>query len=1103
MTKISNIVMEKKLIFKIGDDSQPTVMTNDEYKLSPFDEVIEIGVARVRELARYIPSTREGSSDVGYFYNIIPFLGERGSGKTSCLLTVRKCVETDEELKDKVHFFSIIDPSYFDHEHNILEIFIGKLYREYKKLEKEYFKEGADKRQKLHEFQDALREAKRALYFLNGKNQERPVDELDELSGLSDGVELSRIMRDLVKAYLNYMGKKKLIISIDDLDLNGTECYEMMEEIRLYLMFPELIILLAAKEEQLRVEISRVSGMHYDVEKNPFITTDEIEVATDRYLEKFIPLQHRIHMPHTEGYLKYKLEIWDSDGKLLEAFDTVAFAVVSLIFNRTRYLFYNHDGEANLIVPRNLRELCHLVTMLYKMRKPGVNKAIHNSNKAVFRQYFQEQWVATLTKAEQAFARLLLKETNPSKVNKLVVTSLLKIAGTLSLWNKQADTTDGLTERTRKIFKDIIHIANNPANVTIGDVAFVMKLIKEYEDSVDKRRLLFFVSTYYSMKLYEFYDEMTEQSMFDDNGFVYQTPTGATIPVLKNTSGTDLPDYFRLIGGSLFTLRGSDFVPLDHGVSRELTLIDGEALRREIDALIYEYDQHIKTGRSLDRLFGYKLRLVELFVLCLRSNFHGFAAQSEDPFVGAWRTNLSTGFFSSFEDARYLPFDVTAPFINMVYPRYAYDRVDKRFYQLAQQYDYSLLKIALSYRRRRKKESEKSKFYRDLMSRVAVRNMEVLEDLQAWLNKKTYIPCDSKDSSLIVLSQFYKSFSHSRDINESYSLKTYDRDERGTDFYTITYEPIGLLQMVLESAIINEDLKKYFKSIMNIANKLRWNQNYTMDDITELVAEISPKESKDILDAVREILGKRSYINSTQLIGALDKYPLLYKELAVSCMDEYLIDFYQKTMIRSREANVEIARVKENDAENKLSLLEERHKLAISNCDKLEETLNLHSDTRKKLYVSRLKLEAEGNRLRTTIEQLEQDARADSSALTDITEKIARLADNSWRTIEERKKLLDHREELSAKQSESSERIELARLKLAEISGQLEQTKVSENMQAEEYYQARKAYDTAKKKVSQLRVRINNAKEELLVIKSEVTMAKRNLRFVQLRFSKW
>ena len=59
--------------------------------------------------------------------NIVAFCGDRGEGKTSCMLSLTEQLPQafDDETFD---ILEPIDPSFFDEQHNILELVLGQMY---------------------------------------------------------------------------------------------------------------------------------------------------------------------------------------------------------------------------------------------------------------------------------------------------------------------------------------------------------------------------------------------------------------------------------------------------------------------------------------------------------------------------------------------------------------------------------------------------------------------------------------------------------------------------------------------------------------------------------------------------------------------------------------------------------------------------------------------------------------------------------------------------------------------------------------------------------------------------------------------------------------
>ena len=264
-----------KLVFKIGEETIPTVLNNDEFLESPFSQQLENGKHRLLELlekwqTRVSVSKEDGTVSVLEFSeqpvdnNIIGFLGERGSGKTSCLYSMKEIFFGNKDTKafsDDTEFLHVIDPSFFDEHHNILEIFLGELYHEYEKMVEPWERMSNTDRQKIRNLHGWFAKVRQSVKFLSVQKLELPEEE-EGLSALSEGVNLRLLVSELVRAYLICRGKRYLVISIDDIDLNIREAYRMMEQIRKYLVVPNVVILMAAKLEQLKNSIVLNLAIH-------------------------------------------------------------------------------------------------------------------------------------------------------------------------------------------------------------------------------------------------------------------------------------------------------------------------------------------------------------------------------------------------------------------------------------------------------------------------------------------------------------------------------------------------------------------------------------------------------------------------------------------------------------------------------------------------------------------------------------------------------------------------------------------------------------------------------------------------------------------------
>ena len=74
----------KTIFFKIGEENNPVVYGKDNYDESMFSEQLDTFLNHIRRKLGQKIEDNDTFNDV-YDNNIIAFIGERGSGKTSCM----------------------------------------------------------------------------------------------------------------------------------------------------------------------------------------------------------------------------------------------------------------------------------------------------------------------------------------------------------------------------------------------------------------------------------------------------------------------------------------------------------------------------------------------------------------------------------------------------------------------------------------------------------------------------------------------------------------------------------------------------------------------------------------------------------------------------------------------------------------------------------------------------------------------------------------------------------------------------------------------------------------------------------------------------------
>ena len=140
----------------------------------------------------------------------------------------------------------MIDPAYFDKSHNLLSLFLAKLYKKYSQLLEKDTQSIVSRSQKqkfLQFYRDAHSQLHRLYYEKDGKTFSDE-DLMEYVEDVSASVKLKRTIQDLVDAYLECFQWKDtiLILRIDDVDMDIHNASKMIETMRKYFVQPNLLV---------------------------------------------------------------------------------------------------------------------------------------------------------------------------------------------------------------------------------------------------------------------------------------------------------------------------------------------------------------------------------------------------------------------------------------------------------------------------------------------------------------------------------------------------------------------------------------------------------------------------------------------------------------------------------------------------------------------------------------------------------------------------------------------------------------------------------------------------------------------------------------------
>ena len=787
------------------------VVEEQDYNESIFSEQY---ILALRQIEKMLSQPKERIP------SIVAFCGDRGEGKSSCMETVRHIIghKSDEHVADYLgaqyptisetnfHILDTIDPAFFDERHNVLELVLGQMFSKFKERIEKY--EAAEKKQKREasmRLQECFHKAKWCLTQME-KGIQAGYDPIEELDALAAGMSLREEMDRLISEYLTFFSEDGaeaehnfLVISIDDLDLNVGEAYVMAEQIRKYLVSKQCLLLVSLKVEQL----IEVIANYLNNQAAPNKSLDAPAMAA-KYVTKLIPTENRVNMPKIYDLCDMQLKVYNNqEDQHPKDYNSVKEAVVQLIYMKARFLFYNSKGSVSPIVPNNLRSLRHLLGMLLNMNDFSGNEA-SIANKHAFKSYFYQTWTRLLSEENQRKARLLTSGSDVSDTNKLAVSILSEYIRT------DKSNADSLVTQ-------IVNPNNYSYNISVGDVFYLINFLERSNVDEELKRLLFFIKSYYSIRLYEYYDVITEQKG-------EMNPESKSVGEVYRSDGwfKRTNQLQRFVNGSYFTYQPDDLLP-------RMTLGPNEYFFRDLRVYsartqLYKDSIHnLKSGmqgyeamnEDEKAQFRHRFRVAEMLALCTkksvkqkeRGTHYSVPRDFAEPY---YLTNYhkSTG---------YLVFDIMAPFYNLVNLKYTYGRFvylsdetheEKDFYHFAYNHDWSLLRRMIEHVRLKEyNEGREQKItieqlpameagklkdcFMRLISNGAIRNGDVLLAMMENTTSRRANMHNTKDH-LDCIREFYKDIINSE-------MRTY-RNSRTEPPYIIRFAYLDALIELLNDA---------------------------------------------------------------------------------------------------------------------------------------------------------------------------------------------------------------------------------------------------------------------------------------------------------------
>lgn len=533
----------RKIIIEQGNEFKIYNRKN-EVSEDIFREQYELASTIVNDLIHYsekVNQDNQGEETWEHLNNLIAFCGERGQGKSSAMIQfTRKLRECNQ-----IEVLNTIDPTAMETVHDILDIVVSRMFESYRNdranmnytgddfydqgiisLNKDQQLEMSGLFQKVHKNLAILKNSDKFIkdeYIYSGSIQ--------NLADIADSMKIKQDMEKLVKEYLAYRKRKIIVVSLDDLDLNISAAYNMMEQIRKYMMIPEIIIVMAVNISQLTLCIERqflleMKGLEQSLRWD---MAQEARKMASKYIEKLFPMPRRIVLPDIRtissgGKNAVELLYRNQEGTIFDSnMLGIEKGVMQLLYKRTGLILVAEENSIHPLIPNTLRELVGLVSVIGTMEEKDKKR-----NVELFEDYLFDFWVDNHLEEKERQWFIFLRGSGEIGIQNAIFLHLYE-------WIEEKKRISYIYERndalTRKVEETFRRLNKNGKKVNNGELLNCIRLCHRANE-YNFNKLLFAIKTYLSIIMLKLkYDYATEKLIW----FIGDSIFGTHLLIRKET----------------------------------------------------------------------------------------------------------------------------------------------------------------------------------------------------------------------------------------------------------------------------------------------------------------------------------------------------------------------------------------------------------------------------------------------------------------------------------------------------------------------------------------------------------------------------------------
>ena len=521
---------------------------------------------------------------------VIAFVGDRGAGKTSALLSFvddikrnRDSFLLNSEKGNAIKEFSfvslpLIDPSLLSRNETLLGSVIAHMQKYLEKLYRSRTLEfgSSDKGEKLSAVYEKLGKVYDSLRLLK-QEKEGAFEEyggIERLEALSVSYNLRSSFIDAVYRFLELVLDKKgmLVIPIDDLDMSLESGYNICEEIRSYFQIPRIVVIFSVRLIQLHSTLQQTFFRYYEkaYDKSSAVSAPDSPAGmAEKYLVKLFPINRRHILPAftISNMASYKLiDRYDNENN--EEKKPLTVIMLRLLYEKLGLILIPNTYDSHLLLPNSLRGMVHLYGLLrsmddvfgkYKVAPlnfddfSGDGDDVRNAqnrlsaNLDLFENVYLKDFLADVGNSECGGESLLsffhvLIDTPWQRFNRQVARFVRKVMIEMKmLIEKREDDGDSGYVTDEQSIEDICSPQTLSENVSIGDALYMLDRLEVWDYQGHATRFACAVRTLYSLRLVRMF--FLDQNPEDMRRFIVQLNNPDTQRLVRTDASKTIRDW--------------------------------------------------------------------------------------------------------------------------------------------------------------------------------------------------------------------------------------------------------------------------------------------------------------------------------------------------------------------------------------------------------------------------------------------------------------------------------------------------------------------------------------------------------------------------------